>query len=80
MTDFVLLTTVHSRVEEDQLRAFLEANEIPVKVRGEALRKTHGFTVDGLGAVDILVHQAKLVEARELLDRVERGDLQIGES
>ena len=32
-----------------QVRAFLEAAGIPTAVRGEALRHTHGLTIDGLG-------------------------------
>ncbi len=43
--------TVQGEFEEQALRTFLEANGIPTVVRGEALRKTHAFILDGLGAV-----------------------------
>ena len=53
--DWVVLTVAQGQFEENQLRAFLDAHGIPTQVKGEALRNTHGLTVDGLGAVEILV-------------------------
>ena len=43
------------QMQADQVRAFLEAAGISTAVRGEALRNTHGLTLDGLGAVEIIV-------------------------
>jgi hypothetical protein len=60
-------------VQAQQVRAFLEAAGIATAERGEALRKTHGLTVDGLGAVEILVSEADLSHARELLDAADAG-------
>ena len=60
-------------VEAQQIRAFLEAAGIVTAERGEALRKTHGLTVDGLGAVDILVSEADAAQAREMLASAETG-------
>jgi len=56
-----------------QVRAFLEAAGIATLQRGEALRNTHGLTVDGLGAVEILVAEDDAAHARELLDSAEAG-------
>ena len=66
-------------VEAQQVRAFLEAAGIATAERGEALRKTHGLTVDGLGAVEILVSDTDLEQARELLASAEAGDLRLGD-
>jgi len=71
---YVLVRTVQGQFAEEQLRAFLEAKGIPTQVRGETLRTTHGISIDGLGAVGILVPQDRADEARELLTRVERGE------
>lgn len=60
-------------VEAQQIRAFLEAAGIATAERGEALRKTHGLTVDGLGAVEILVEAADADHARELLKSADEG-------
>jgi hypothetical protein len=60
-------------VEAQQIRAFLEAAGIATAERGEALRKTHGLTVDGLGAVDILVSESDVAQAREMLASAEAG-------
>ena len=66
-------------LEAQQVRAFLEAAGIVTVERGEALRKTHGLTVDGLGAVDILVSEADAAHARELLDSAEAGAFRLGD-
>jgi hypothetical protein len=63
-----------------QVRAFLEAAGIPTAVRGESLRKTHGLTLDGLGAVEILVAEDDAERARSLLDAAEAGQLRLGDN
>ena len=56
-----------------QIRAFLESAGIATLELGEALRNTHGLTVDGLGAVEILVSEEDAAQARELLASAEAG-------
>ena len=73
--DWVVLTVVQGEFEENQLRSFLHAHGVPTQVKGEALRRTHGLTLDGLGAVEILVRTEDADGARDLLARVERGEL-----
>lgn len=63
-----------------QVRAFLEAAGISSIERGEALRNTHGLTVDGLGAVEILVPEADAADARALLDSAEAGEFRLNDS
>ena len=65
--------------QAQQIRAFLEANEIACSFHGEALRKTHGFTLDGLGMVEIHVSEAFAEQARELLAAAESGELSLAE-
>jgi Putative prokaryotic signal transducing protein len=74
MEEFVAVSTVQGQFVEEQMRAFLEANGIPTRVRGETLRTTHGISVDGLGSVEILVPRERLDEARALLAHAEHGD------
>ena len=60
----------------------LEAAEIPVLLRYESAGLVFGITVDGLGAVDILVPEDCADEAKELLRDVEAlpsDDLETGE-
>ena len=76
-TEPVVVSTVQGEIEEQQLRAFLEANGIPTIVRGEALRKTHAFVLDGLGAVEVMVAPEHVAAARDLLAKVESGDLEL---
>ena len=75
--DFVVVSTVQGQFAEQQLRAFLEAHGVPTHVRGETLRMTYGISLDGLGAVDILVAPDSADLARELLTRAERGEFAI---
>ncbi len=73
----VIVTTVQGEFEEQQLRTFLEANGIPTVVRGEALRKTHAFTLDGLGAVEVMVAPEHAAAAHDLIAKVEAGELEL---
>ncbi len=73
----VAVATVQGEFEEQQLRMFLAANGIPTVVRGEALRKTHAFILDGLGAVEIMVAPEHAAAARDLIAKVEAGELEL---
>ena len=75
--DLVRVATVQGPLEEGQIRSFLEANGIPTVIRGEAVGRTYGLTIDGLGARQILVPAELAVTARDLLDRADHGELEI---
>lgn len=76
MTDDVVLVTVQGPFQEGNVRAFLAAHGIPSGTRSHAAR-VHGITIDGMGAVSILVPADRADEARELLAQVERGELEL---
>ncbi len=80
MDDLVVIFTAQGEIEETQVRSFLAANNIPTIVSGEALRKTHGLTLNGLGAVEILVAAEHERQARDLLAQAERGELTLDDS
>ena len=67
----------NGEIHAQQMRAFLEAAGITAIVHGEALRHTHGLTLDGLGTVEILVAPKDLEQARALLDSAEAGDFRL---
>ena len=67
----------NGEIHAQQVRAFLEAAGIPAFVHGEALRHTHGLTLDGLGTVEILVAPKDLEQAHALLDSAEAGDFRL---
>ena len=77
--DLVVVFTAQGEIEETQVRSFLAAHDIPTSTRGEALRHTHGLTLDGLGAVEIMVAAEHETTARQLLDQAERGELTLTE-
>lgn len=62
-----------------QVRAFLEAAGIQTTARGEALRHTHGLTLNGLGGVEILVAESDAAEARALLEAADAGEFQLAD-
>ena len=70
---FVASGEIHAQ----QIRAFLEAEGISAIERGESLRNTHGLTLDGLGAVEILVADEDADRARSLLEAAEAGTLRL---
>jgi hypothetical protein len=71
--------TASGEIQAQQVRAFLEAAGISSELRGEALRKTHGLTIDGLGMVDIVVSADDEAQARTLLTSAERGEFRLGD-
>ena len=73
MTDETRVFTASGELEAQQIQGFLEAAGIATQLRGEALRKTHGLTVDGLGRVEILVSSGDEERARQLLASADSG-------
>ena len=69
----------NGEIQAQQVLTFLEAAGIAAIERGETLRNTHGLTVDGLGAVEILVPEADGAHARELLDSAEAGAFRLSD-
>jgi hypothetical protein len=65
--------------EANQIVAFLEAGGISTALRGESTTKTHGFTVDGLGRMEVLVMASDEEAARALLASADEGDFQLAE-
>ncbi len=80
MNEPVVVFMAQGEIEETQVRSFLAAHDIPTFVRGEALRKTHGLTLNGLGAVEILVAAEHEKQAKELLAQADRGDLALSDT
>lgn len=69
----------NGEMQAQQVRAFLEAAGISAVERGESLRNTHGLTIDGLGAVEILVAPDDADRARALLDAADAGAFRLAD-
>ena len=65
--------------EAQQVKSFLEAHGIQAILRGEALRNTHGFTLDGLGVVRVVVAEGDREAALELLQKADSGEMSVGD-
>jgi hypothetical protein len=79
MDDQIAIATADGEFHAQQIRAFLEAHGVACAFRGEALRLTHGFTLDGLGQVEIVVPADQAERARSLLAAADAGELRIGD-
>ena len=71
--------TASGEIQAQQVRAFLEAAGISSELRGEALRNTHGLTMDGLGLVAIVVSDTDEEQARALLASAEGGEFRLAD-
>jgi hypothetical protein len=69
----------NGQVQAEQVRSFLASGDIASELRGEALSKTHGLTLDGLGRVEVLVAPADEERAREMLAAADAGELALPE-
>ena len=67
----------NGEIHAQQVRAFLEAAGIHTSERGEALRHTHGLTLNGLGTVEIMVDETDEARARLLLASADAGAFRI---
>lgn len=78
-SDLQCVFVASGEIHAQQIRAFLEAAGISAIERGESLRNTHGLTVDGLGAVKILVAAEDADRARSLLADAEAGTFRLND-
>lgn len=75
----VSVFVANGELHAQQVRAFLEAAGIETTVWGEALRHTHGLTLNGLGAVEIRVSADDAEHARALLRSAEAGQFRLAD-
>ena len=78
--EYVVISTVGGQYVEAQIKAFLEAHDIPCQLRGETLRITHAISIDGIGAAEVLVPAGLADTARDLLAQADRGELMIDDT
>ena len=72
-----LVVTASGELEAQQIKNFLESNGITCTFWGEALRKTHGLTIDGLGNVEIHAAEEDVQRAKDLLAAADSGEFEI---
>jgi len=65
--DWEVVVTESGWWKADLIKARVEAEGIPVKLRYEAVGKIYGLTVDGLCQVELLVPAGSVEKAREIL-------------
>ena len=65
--DLVCVAKVQGEVKAQVTRSLLDASGIDCMLQGEAVRLTHGLTVDGLGQVRIMVRPEDEESAREII-------------
>jgi hypothetical protein len=75
--DLQCIFVANGELHAQQVRAFLEAAGIHTAERGEALRNTHGLTLNGLGAVEIMVGESDARRARSLLASADAGAFRV---
>ena len=66
--DLTAICTVAGLMKAQVIKSKLEAAGIPVLLDYESLGPVMGITVDGLGAVRIMVSQERAEEARTLIE------------
>jgi hypothetical protein len=67
----------NGQIQAEQVRTFLKARGFTTALRGEALSKTHGLTLDGLGRVEILVADVDERQVRALLASADAGEFRL---
>jgi hypothetical protein len=70
----------NGEVQAQQVAAFLRAHGIDSTLLGESTRRTHGLTLDGLGAAEICVSARDEEQAAKLLKSAEAGEFRLDEN
>lgn len=65
--ELVEVWKAQGEIDAQIIRSVLEGDGIEAMLSGEAVRLTHGFTVDGLAEVKILVREEDAERAREVI-------------
>ncbi len=66
-TKLVVVMVAYGRMQAQIIKSKLESEGIPVALQFEAAGELYGISIDGLGAVNILVPESELEKARKLL-------------
>lgn len=66
-SDMDVVYTANGEMEAQGIRAALEAAGIPVHLNFESAGKLYAVTIDGLGAVRIMVPIDRVEEAKEII-------------
>ena len=67
-SDFVVICTVQGELQASVIKSHLESEGIPVLLKYESAGIVFGLTVDGLGAVKVLVPQELAEEAKRVIE------------
>ena len=67
-SDFIVICTVQGELQASVMKSHLESEGIPVLLEYESAGRVFGLTVDGLGAVKILVPQELAEKAKHVIE------------
>ena len=75
--ELVIVCTVGSELATNVIKSHLEIEGIPVIVQGETYGRMRGFTVGGLGQVNVLVPKEFAETARQIIKAKESGEVDV---
>ncbi len=76
---WVVVYNEYGRLSGEMIRILLESRNIPVHLNQEGAGAAYGLTVGPLGNVSVLVPESHLVDARQLLEEYQKGELELPE-
>ena len=67
------------QLEAEMIKAFLEAQDIPVTLNQESVGRTIGLSAGTLGEVQVLVPDNYVAEAKNVLKEMSEGMYEVGD-
>lgn len=67
------------QLEAEMIKAFLEAQDIPVTLNQESIGRTIGLSAGTLGEVQVLVPENYVAEAKNVLKEMSEGMYEVGD-
>lgn len=77
--ELVSIYKAAGQLEAEMIKAFLEAQDIPVTLNQESIGRTYGLSAGVLGEVHILVPDQHVVDAQKVLKDMAEGKYELGD-
>ena len=76
MEKYEIVYVANGQLEANMVRLMLEAHGFSPVTRGESAGAVYGLTVGTLGEVKIFVPESQLEQVRDLIQKMENGELE----
>ncbi len=75
--DFQAVYSTNGQLNAESIKILLESAGIQVMLAGESIGTVYGLGIGPLAAIEVLVPASQVSSAREILDAMDKGELEL---